>query len=282
MTITDANIGQTETVTVTQFSPSFGTLTPLSGVGTYVAATGVYTVSGTASAVTAALRALIFTPTAAPGQAVTTTFSISDNDMAWPVVSDTATSVTTTFPIAPPSITITTASQAVTDQGTIRPFAGALIADTNIGQNETVTVTLSTAMSGTLTNLGGGSYNGGVYTINGDAATVSSALAGLVFTPIAHQVAPGATVATQFVINDINSASQIATAGTVTVIATAGTAAPTIQHTTTRPCDTGSRHDRAVPSGPDRRRELPTDRDGHGNPVLRNERHADKPRHRRL
>ena len=233
VTIADANIGQIETVTVAQFSPLFGTLTPIAGIGNYNAATGVYTVSGSAGDVTAALRALVFTPDATAGQGITTSFSISDTDTAGQTVRDAATSVTATFAAAGPTITLSTANQASTDQGTIMPLAGVLIADTGIGQTETVTVTLSFTANGTLTVLGGGSYVGGVYTIIGGASAVSSTLAGLVFTPTAHEVFPGGTVTTQFVINDINSASQNATTVTATVVITAVAVAPSIQHTST-------------------------------------------------
>jgi hypothetical protein len=231
--IGDANFGQTETVTVTLSSAASGTLTPLPGTGTYSAGTGVYTVVGSASFVTSALNGLVFTPTVTPDQSVTTDFAIFDTDTASQTARNATTSVTANFPAVPPTITAGTAAQATTDLTTITPFAGAAIADANIGQTETLTVTLSSAANGTLTNLGGGSYNAvtGVYTDIGTAGAVSTALAGLVFTPTAHQVAPGSTVTTRFVITDTDTASQAAISATATVIATAGSVAPTILHT---------------------------------------------------
>ena len=85
-----------------------------------------------------------------------------------------------------------------------------------------MTVTLSAAANGTLSNLGGGSYNAttGVYTDTGTAAVVTTALDGLVFTPTVNQVAPGQTVTTSFTIADTDTAGGTATDSTTTVVAT--------------------------------------------------------------
>jgi hypothetical protein len=229
--IGDVNFGQTETVTVTPSSATAGTLTPLPGVGTYSAGTGIYTVIGSAVVVTAALNGLVFTPTVTPDQSVTTDFSIFDVDTASQTARNATTSVTATFGPVPPTITVNTTGQATTDLTAITPFAGAVVADANIGQTETVTVTLSPMANGTLTNLGGGNNIGGVYAVIGSTGFVSSALAGLTFDPTAHQVMPGATVTTQFAISDTDTAQQKAIGATATVVATAGTVAPTILHT---------------------------------------------------
>jgi uncharacterized repeat protein (TIGR03803 family) len=79
--ITDPNIGQTETVTVTSSQTTNGTLfDPNAATNGSTITNGVYKVTGTAAQVTADLDALIFHPTpyqVAPGNTVTTGFTIA-------------------------------------------------------------------------------------------------------------------------------------------------------------------------------------------------------------
>ena len=225
VTITDSNISQTETVTVTLSAVANGTLSNLGG-GSYNSVTGVYSDTGTAAAVTAALDALVFTPTAnqvAPGQTVITGFTITDTDTAGVAATDSTTTVVATDVAVPPTIAGTIAGQPTTDLATIAPFSKVTIADLNLGQTETVTVTLSAVANGTLSNLGGGSYSAmtGVYTDTGTAAVVTAALDALVFTPTANQVVAGQTVNTSFTIADTDTAGGTATDSTTSVVTTA-------------------------------------------------------------
>jgi serralysin len=238
VTIADANAGQTERVTVTLSAAANGTLSNLGG-GSYNAATGVYTDSGTAAVVTAALDALVFTPTAnqiAPGQTVTTTFAIADTDTAGGTATDSTTTVVATDVAVPPAIAGTAAGQLTTDRQPIAPFSTVTITDLNLGQTETVMVMLSTAANGTLSNLGGGSYSAatGIYTDTGTAAVVTAALDALVFAPAINQVAPGQAVTTTFTIAASDTALATATDSTTTVVATdVGTPTLTVPLTAT-------------------------------------------------
>ena len=122
-----------------------------------------------------------------------------------------------------PTIIGTVASQTVSDHAAVSPFSGVTVADVNPAQTEAVTVTLSTAGNGILTNLAGGSYvaSTGVYTDSGSAAAVTAALDGLVFIPTPGQVTLGQAVTTSFTITDTDSASRTVSDRVTTVIATA-------------------------------------------------------------
>ena len=77
VSVTDPDLGTNDVATVSLSVPGYGTLSNLSG-GSYNAATGVYTISGTAAAITAALNGLSFIPIAQPNVFVSTTsFALS-------------------------------------------------------------------------------------------------------------------------------------------------------------------------------------------------------------
>ena len=125
-------------------------------------------------------------------------------------------------PPGPPAIIGTVTGQPATDGSQLMPFGTATITDFNAGQTERVTVTLSVAANGTLSNLGGGSYNvgTGTYSVSGLASEVTAALRGLVFTPAQRLVGPGQTITTTFTVKDTNTSTQSFTDSTTTVVTT--------------------------------------------------------------
>jgi plastocyanin len=199
VSITDANSGQTETVTVTLSSPTNGALSNLGG-GSYDSATGVYTVTGSDTAVSAAVDGLVFTPTAhqvAAGDTVTTTFTIAVTDTAGGTSSNSITSVTATAVNDPPVIAGTVAGQLMSDVETELPFSRVTITDPDEGAIETVTITLNvdgvpSDANGILSGAGLTETAPGIYTLTaGTPAAVTAALQALVFTPAVLDLPPG-------------------------------------------------------------------------------------------
>jgi hypothetical protein len=128
----------------------------------------------------------------------------------------------TPITLQPPVIAGTVSGQTMMSGSTLSPFATASITDPNAVQTETVTVTMSAAGNGTLSNPGGGSYNAtvGVYTVSGTAASVTTALDGLTFKPTLDQAPQGQTVTTTFTINVTDTAGASATNSATSVITT--------------------------------------------------------------
>jgi plastocyanin len=235
--ITDPNSGQTESVTIS-FTGANGTLTDPNAASDHsVIGSGSYSVTGTADQVTADLDALVFHPTAhqvPPGNTVTTGFTIAVTDSIFLTASDSTTSVIATAIAVPPTISGTVSGQTVNDNATIDPFAHVQIGDLNADQTETVRIQFIGA-NGTLTDPNAASdhsvIRSGSYKVTGTAAQVSADLDALVFTPTAHQVAPGNTVTTDFTIAVKDTAGQTASDSTTSVIATAIAVPPTISGT---------------------------------------------------
>ena len=126
------------------------------------------------------------------------------------------------FQVSLPAISGTVANQAVTDETTIAPFTNVTVADTGTNLTETVTVTMSASLNGTLTDLGGGRYNAntGVYTVSGDTSAVDVALDGLTFNPTLFQTTIGQTVITAFTIAVTDGSGRSVSDATTTVATT--------------------------------------------------------------
>ncbi|BCX47598.1 integrin alphabeta-propellor repeat protein [Haloferula helveola] len=213
---------QIVTLTIT-YDPIRGTL-----IGDFTEVSpGVLQFIGTAEEITAALRALVFTPTInriPVGTTEDTLFSVSMDDgfVATPVVVDTA--VVTVTPVNdPPVLTGTVASQPLYQYSWMYPFSGVDINDVDdLGlQNQTVTVQIDDPIKGQLTELGGFVETvPGTYVVSGTPAAVSTAIRGLLFTPTpADRVTPGAPEVAQFTISvDDGFAPPVVDASTSVVV----------------------------------------------------------------
>ena len=207
VTISDPNAGASDTLTITLSNN--GATGTLSGSGLSGGTNGVYTLAAASAAtLSSELQQLVFTPTAgAPGSNTTTTFTLSDLSSAdaTPTVNSTTT-VINTDPAVAPSIGGTVAGQTTTSEAPVHPFAGVTISDPNAGASDTLTITLSNnGATGTLSGSGLSGGTNGVYTLAAaSAATLSSELQQLVFTPTAG--APGSNTTTTFTLSDLSSA----------------------------------------------------------------------------
>jgi hypothetical protein len=217
VTIADANANSpTDTLTIT-LSGAGGTLagTDLSG------SNGTYTLSGSAATVMSELDALVFTPSAgAPNSATTTTFTLSDASSADSLTPTVNSSTTVTNSVAgagaAPTIAATVAGQTTAGNAPIDPFSHVTIGDANPGSpTETLTIT-SSGGAGTLSGAGLSGSNG-AYSLTGSAATVTSEVDALVFTPTGT---PGGVSTTRFTLSDASSAYGVTSfASTPTVLA---------------------------------------------------------------
>ena len=191
VTIGDANAGATDALSITLSGPG-----ALSGTGLSVSS-GIYTLTGTAAAITSELRALSFTPVdVVPNTSVTTTFTLSDTSSAvsqLPVVATTA--VTDSDPVVTPEVIggasvsyVAGASPVALDAGlaladaaavslsaaTVSISAGFVLGDTlSVGSPQTGIVSQYNAATGVLTLSGWASL--AAYETELDSITYASA-----------------------------------------------------------------------------------------------------------
>jgi VCBS repeat-containing protein len=199
------------------------------GGGFTVISPGVLRFQGTAAEVTAALRALVFTPVInriPVGTTENTVFAANMDDgfVGSPVVVNATTTVTPVNDL--PVITGTVSGQKLYQYSSLRPFAGVNITDVDdlAVQSQTVTVSLDNAIKGGFSNLGGFAQTpagSGNYVFTGTPAAAAGALRGLVFTPTpGTRVTPTSpeTVVMSLSVNDGFAAPVVNTATTVEVL----------------------------------------------------------------
>jgi uncharacterized repeat protein (TIGR03803 family) len=219
--IGDALAGAIDTLTIT-VGGAGGTLAEGVGFsGLTTVGAGVYSLSGTAAAITSELDALVFTPKAGPpNTTLTTTFKLSDQSSVGGVPAvDNTTSVIDIDPAVAPTIAGTGSGLTTRSQTPVRPFAHATIGDANVGAIDTLTITVGGA-GGTLAD--GVGFSGlttvgaGVYSLSGTAAAITSELDALVFTP--KQGASNTSSTTTFTLSDRSSAGGAPAVDTATTV----------------------------------------------------------------
>jgi hypothetical protein len=236
--ISDTNSGQTETARVSLSATANGALSdPNSSTDGSTIASGVLTVSGTATAVATDLDAIRFTPTqnqVATGSAVTTTVTVGITDTAGETTSATST-ITATQAASAISVSPSTRVSSTTDTTACIPFASLVITDPNTGQTETAHVSLSSTANGTLSDpnssTDGSTVASGVITVAGTATGVAADIDGIKFTPTQNQVSAGLSVTTTITAGISDTAGET-TSATATVTATQVTSAITISPST--------------------------------------------------
>ncbi|NVD96829.1 DUF4347 domain-containing protein [Massilia sp. BJB1822] len=219
VTVADAN-GDNVSLAIS-YNSANGTL---SGAGLSGSA-GSYTLSAASpAALTAALKALQFTPTAnqaAVGAVIGTTFTLTPTDskgLAGTPNTGTVLSITSVNDAA--AIGGAQAGQGVTAGGTLQPFGGMTVSDPDVGATVIVTITLDSAAKGAFTAAslaasGFSSSDGGATYTHAAAAPAAAqaALQALVF-----QSAAGLSATTTFTVS-VNDGSAVTSNSTTTVTA---------------------------------------------------------------
>jgi plastocyanin len=196
-TISDPDVGQTFTVTVTLDDAAKGVLTNLGDFAETAPGSGIYQATGLANAAAAetALRALVFDPASnrvAPGSTETTTFTVAVSDGVATVDNATTTVVATSINDAPTASNMTQVVTYTEDPADPVALGNIVVTDPDVGEVITATLTLNTPAAGALSTGTFGaatsSYNAGtgIWTVSGSVADVNAALAAVAFTPVAN------------------------------------------------------------------------------------------------
>ena len=231
MTIHDVNTNASDYLIFTLSNGANGTLT--SPVGNLADnGGGVYTLDEPPALINAAIQALTFTPAAgAPGSVTTTTLTLTAYSIGYvsgysAPATNNATTVTDIDAVAP---TISGTHPDSPVSGPVNLFSGVTISDSNVGATDALTIALSNDANGLLSGTGLSADDGGVYTLTGTAATITTDLDAVVFTP--GTGAPGVPTTTTFALSDLSSSFGTPTTDDATRVTDPYTVAPTISGT---------------------------------------------------
>ncbi|MBF0435800.1 MAG: DUF4347 domain-containing protein [Magnetococcales bacterium] len=181
--VTDTDAGATITATVTLADPAAGSLT-ITGGGSYVAGTGVWSVTGSVSQVNTALAAITFIPTTNWDSNTTLALNVTDGTVA--VTGSIALNVTPVNDA--PTATNTSQNITFTENSASVTWTPVVVSDVDTGEVITAQLTLADPAAGVLTTTGGGSYvsGTGVWSVTGSVAQVNTALAAVTLVPSTH------------------------------------------------------------------------------------------------
>ncbi|WP_166455021.1 Ig-like domain-containing protein [Duganella alba] len=217
VTVADVN-GDNVSMTIS-FNAANGAL---SGAG-LSGSNGSYTLSAaTPAALTAALKALTFTPTAnqaAVGVNINTTFTLVATDANGASVTNTSTVITATSINDAPILTGTAAAQNMTAGGALHPFSTVTLSDPDVGASVIVTITPDSATKGAFTPASL-SASGFVTTDGGVTYTLSAAAPGAAqaaLQALIYKSAAGVSATTTFTVA-VNDGSVIVSNNATTVV----------------------------------------------------------------
>jgi hypothetical protein len=184
--LTDPDPGQLQILWIKVSNPANGVLANLAS-GRYDRATGVYTMTGTLAAVTAAAAALRFIPTlhqARLGQAVATDLSVQLQDSVGAMSPATSIRVTAAPTNAIPVVRDAAPGQPIMPGTPVRLFTGLLLQDADLDQLETLTIQFSDPTLGALAGTGPGHIDPATraFTSTGTLAALMAEAGRLLFT----------------------------------------------------------------------------------------------------
>ncbi len=186
---TDVDTDDTISATLTLNDVSTGILTATSGNGeSYNAATGIWSVTGTVSAVNAALATIAFLP--AENNDIDTTVTTHIEDVAESGPANGVILLDVTPVNAAPTATNMTQAKTYNEGDSLIDLTDIVVSDVDTGDIITATLTLADISAGSLTAASGNneSYNGvsGLWTVTGTVPVVNAALAAVDFVPVAN------------------------------------------------------------------------------------------------
>ncbi|MBF0155622.1 MAG: hypothetical protein HQL57_00345, partial [Magnetococcales bacterium] len=226
----DPDSGESLTATLTLSAVGAGTLSTAGG-GSFVPATGVWSVTGNVAAVNSAIAAVTFTPTTNLDQDLTLAVTIADGGENGAQAANAGITLDVIPVNDAPTATNLIATLTFTEGAASVALTDIVVADADTGEVVSAKLTLSDPAAGTLTTAAGGSFNAtsGLWSVSGSVAAVNAALAGVAFVPGGNRDT-GLSIAVA--IEDGGEDGVVWPSGSVTIGVTAVNDSPSATNTT--------------------------------------------------